>query len=252
MEIRLHWTLIAFVLFIAWVYSAQGRRALLDGLLWVAAVFGAVLVHELAHCVVARRRGAIVDDILLTPLAGFSQIRQMPEAPGDQLAIALVGPLTNLAMAVVFMAAGLGVGVRLWPPTLFAGPWLARLLWMNVLLGAFNLLPALPMDGGRVLRAALARRLDPRTATRVSVEVARVCATAMIVIGIFYDFWLVLIGIFVLLAAGAEDQGAGQSGDHRDHPPTAPTAPPSHDQQWHDWPGAAFGSSDLRPHRAGT
>ena len=173
-EIRLHWTFLALLFLVLWLYSGAGRRAVAADLLWIAAIFGSVLVHELAHCVVARRRGAVVDDILLTPLGGLSQLHEMPEAPGDELAIAIVGPLTNFVLAVGLTVGGLVTGARLWAPTLFAGSWFARLLWMNVLLGAFNLLPALPMDGGRVLRAALARRYDRYTATAMAAHVARV------------------------------------------------------------------------------
>jgi len=215
-EIRLHWTFFGLILFMEWAYAGTGRRAVALGLLWIVAIFGSVLVHELMHCIVARRRGAVVEDILLMPLGGLSQMHEMPEAPGDELAIAAVGPLTNFFLALVFVAVGLGFGARLWPPTLFGGPWVARLLWMNVLLGAFNLLPAIPMDGGRVLRAVLARRHDRRTATAMAAQVARFCAGAMILLGFFYDFWLILIGIFVLLGATAEEQAATDADHHRD------------------------------------
>lgn len=225
-EIRLHWTFLALLFLVLWLYSGAGRRAVAADLLWIAAIFGSVLVHELAHCVVARRRGAVVDDILLTPLGGLSQLHEMPEAPGDELAIAIVGPLTNFVLAVGLTVGGLVTGARLWAPTLFAGSWFARLLWMNVLLGAFNLLPALPMDGGRVLRAALARRYDRYTATAMAAHVARVCAGTMILIGFLYDFWLILIGIFVLLGASAEEQGANSGDRHPRDPGTKPPGAP--------------------------
>ncbi len=215
-EIRVHWTFLGLIFFVMWAYSSAGRRAVELGLLWIAAIFGSVLVHELMHCVVARRRGAVVEDILLMPLGGLSQMHDLPEAPNDELAIAGVGPLTNFVLALLFAAVGLGFGARVWPPTLFGGPWLARLLWMNVLLGAFNLLPAIPMDGGRVLRAALARRHDRRTATAMAAQIARFCAGAMILLGFLYDFWLILIGIFVLLGSSAEEQAANDGDHHRD------------------------------------
>jgi Zn-dependent protease len=148
------------------------------------------------------------------------------------LAIAIVGPLTSFALA--FGAAGLGVAfdAKLWPPTLFAGSRLARLLWLNVLLGGFNLLPALPMDGGRVLRAALARHHDRRLATQMAAHVAHTLAILMMVVGFFYSFWLIVIGLFVFLGATAEEQAA-QASTHRDHesrnaaPPTSRTPPAS-------------------------
>lgn len=154
-ELRLHWTFFVLVLLVAWANSGTGVAAVAAGLLWIVAVFGSVLVHEMAHCVVARRHGAVVEDILLTPIGGISQLARMPEAAKDELPIALVGPLTSLGLAIVAVVGGLVADVRLWPPTLFAGSWFARLAWLNVLLGGFNLLPALPMDGGRVLHRGI-------------------------------------------------------------------------------------------------
>jgi Zn-dependent protease len=114
------------------------------------------------------------------------------------------------------MAVGLLVGARLWPPTLFAGSWWARLSWLNLLLGAFNFLPALPMDGGRVLRAALARHRTRLEATLIAGRIARYLAAAMMLVGFFYDFWLLLIGLFVLLGARAEEGAARHP--PQDHP----------------------------------
>lgn len=226
-EIRLHWTFLLLVLLVLW--ASAGVGALVgEWLVWLVAVFGSVLVHELAHCVVARRRGAIVDDILLTPIGGMSQLRAMPTDAEDELAIAIVGPLTTFALALLAAGAGWALGVKLWPPTLFAGPWIARILWLNVVLGAFNLAPALPMDGGRVLRSALARHRDRQTATRQAARVARVLAFVMIVAGFFYDLWLVFIGIFVLLGAAAEEQEVQRHDPIRYRPSmdTTPNHPP--------------------------
>src|SRR5579872_7437081 len=214
-DIRVHWT---FVLLIAVVASASSDRSQFwMNLLWILAVFGSVLPHEFSHCLVARRRGAVVEDILLTPIGGLSEMQQIPRAPSDEAAIAVVGPLTSLALGVVFMGIGVLAGAHIWPPTLFAGSWFARLAWLNLALGGFNLLPALPMDGGRVLRAALARNHDRRSATRIAGLVARVLALAMAVGGILYDPWLVLIAIFVWLGARSEEYAANDSsGDRRE------------------------------------
>lgn len=214
-DVELHWTFLALLVLVVWAESSGGVAAVAAGLVWIVAIFGSVLVHEMAHCVVARRRGAVVEDILLTPLGGLSQLSEVPEEANDELAIAIVGPLTSFGLAVLAAAGGAVAHARMWPPTLFAGSWFARLLWLNVLLGGFNLLPALPMDGGRVLRAALARHRDRRTATRQAARVARVLAVIMIVAGIAYDVWLAIIGVFVFLGAAAEEQGA-EHPDNRD------------------------------------
>jgi len=144
----------------------------------------------------------------------------MPEDPADELAVAVVGPLTSLALGVALLVVGGLAGSRIWPPTLFAGSWWARLAWLNLLLGAFNFLPALPMDGGRVLRAALARHRSKLEATLAAGRVARYLAVTMMVVGFFYDFWLLLIGIFVYLGARAEEEAARHpTPDHSGHSP---------------------------------
>jgi Zn-dependent protease len=205
-DVKMHWTFLVLVVLVVGATMGAGIGAVGAGLLWIAAVFGSVLVHEFAHCVVARRRGAVVQDILLLPIGGMSRMEKIPEAPADEFAIAVIGPLTSLGLGLLAIAGGLVLHASLWPPTLFAGSWLARLAWLNFLLGAFNLLPALPMDGGRVLRSFLSMHHDRRDATYLAGEVARLLAFVMIVGGVFYDLWLVVIGFFVLLGATAEEQ----------------------------------------------
>lgn len=214
-DVLVHWSFLILLVIVAATASSSG--ALVWAAVWIIAIFGSVLVHELAHSLVARARGAVVLDILLLPIGGLSQISEMPESPRDELAIAVVGPLASLALALVFFLGGLTVHVALWPPTIMSGPWVARLAWLNALLGTFNLLPALPMDGGRVLRAALARRHGRAAATAEAAGVARIMAVAMVVVGFLYDIWLVLIGLFVLLGANAEESAA--------KPPRGPRPP---------------------------
>lgn len=218
--LRLHWTFFLLIPFVAAVDWSAGTRSVLLGLMWIAALFSFVVAHEVAHCVVARRRGARVLGIVLFPLGGLSQLAAIPKAPDDELAVAIAGPMFSLAMGALLLAAGLLLGARVWPPTLFVGSWWARLGWLNLLLGSFNMLPALPMDGGRVLRASLARHRSKLEATEVAGRIARYLGVAMIAIGFVYDIWLCLIGIFVLLGASAEVQAAR-------HPPlrtdTSPT-----------------------------
>ena len=225
-DFRMHWTFLVLVILVVWVNIGSGASAVGVGLLWISAVFASVVVHEYAHCIVARRRGAVVEDILLLPIGGLSQLKDMPERPADEFAIAVVGPLTSLGLAALALVGGAAFGAHLWPPSLFAGSWFTRLAWLNALLGGFNLLPALPMDGGRVARAILERRHDRLTATRKAARVARVLAILMIVGGVFYDFWLVLVGFFVYLGASAEEQGAERdqpgSANERTLPPHAP------------------------------
>jgi Zn-dependent protease len=216
-DIRMHWSFLVLVILVVWVNISGGASTVGASLLWITAIFASVLVHEYAHCIVARRRGAIVQDILLLPVGGLSQLKEMPEGPADEFAIAIVGPLASFGVAALALAGGLAFGAHLWPPSLFAGSWFARLAWLNVLLGGFNLLPALPMDGGRVARALLERHHDRLTATRQAARIARILAVVMIMSGVLYDFWLVLIGLFVYLGASAEEQAVtrGRAGSMR-------------------------------------
>lgn len=206
--LRVHWSFAFLVALV--VVTAGSTAALVAELVWVVAVFASVVVHEVAHCVVARHRGAVVVDILLLPIGGLSEFDRLPDAPADELAVAAVGPLTSLGLGAGLAVLAVVAGSRMWPPTLFAGAWLARLAWLNVLLGLFNLLPALPMDGGRVLRAALARRRPRPQATELAVRLARLLAIGMVVVGLAVNLWLVLIGVFVFLGAGAEEQQASR------------------------------------------
>lgn len=209
MDIRVHWSFVGLIALVVWIGHSGGTRAVTAGLVWLGAVFGSVLVHEFAHCSMARRRGTGVEDILLTPIGALTELSAAPQDPRDEFAIAVVGPLASFGLAVGVAVTGLVVGDRLWPPALFGAAWSTRLLWLNVVLGAFNLLPAFPMDGGRLLRSGLALYQDRVTATRCAVLVARVLAAVMIGVGIAYDFWLALVGIFVMLGASADDECVG-------------------------------------------
>lgn len=204
--ISLHVTFFLLVALVVVVEAQPGGLGVPDGLLWLAILFLCVLVHELAHSVLARARGATVGSIVLLPIGGVSQITHMPENWADELTIAAVGPATNLLLAVLTGAAALGLQEHLLPISFVSGPLLVRVVWINLLLGAFNLVPAFPLDGGRVLRAALERRRDPVQATQIAARIGRWLGFAMVVIGVFWDFWLVLIGFFVAFAATSEER----------------------------------------------
>jgi Zn-dependent protease len=188
--------------------SRTTARSLAEGLIWLAALCLCIVAHELSHSLVARRRGFLVRDIVLLPIGGVSEISGLPGAPRDELAIAIAGPLGSLAFALLCALAGLVSGAVLWPPALFAGAFLRRLMWANLLLAGFNLLPALPMDGGRVLRALLAYRWTDLRATGLAVQIGRFLGLAMLVVGLRYDLWLSFVGLFVLVTAAGEKRAA--------------------------------------------
>ena len=202
-QLRVHATFALLLLLV--VGPGQTLLGTLAAIGWLVAIFACVVVHELAHSILARRRGADVRSIVLLPIGGVSQLERLPDDPHDELQIAIVGPLASIALAGLAAAAALLVGQPLWPPGLSAG-WLADLTWFNLIVGVFNLVPAFPLDGGRVLRALLQRRLDLETATRRAATVGRAAGTILLLLG-FFDLWLAIIGLFVFFAASAEEAG---------------------------------------------
>ncbi|MDW5562511.1 MAG: CBS domain-containing protein [Methanomassiliicoccus sp.] len=170
--------------------------------------FIAVLLHELAHSYVALRNGYKISGITLFLFGGVSEIESQPkDAPGEAF-MAFVGPATSLAIGVVFLPvwylldtqSGLGWEIA----AITAG----LISFYNLLLGAFNIVPAFPMDGGRVLRAVLAKRLGFIRATTIAVKVGKMIAVAMAILGfIFFNPWLILIALFIYIGAGEEERG---------------------------------------------
>lgn len=207
-RIYVHLTFLLLVALIAYSESRPGGLGAWGGVVWVLTLFGCVLVHELAHSILARRLGATVKAIVLLPIGGVSQIQHMPRYWADEFWIAAVGPLASVVLGIVAAAASFATGAALLPVNLGGGPVLPRLAWANLLLGAFNLLPAFPLDGGRVLRAWLERRHDVTSATRIAAQLGRALAVAMMVFGIFWNLWFLLIGVFVYMGAAQEEQVA--------------------------------------------
>lgn len=203
-EVRMHPTFLVLVAMA--VLGLLGPPV--EGLVWIALVFACIVAHELGHATVARRRGMVVRDIVLLPIGGASEIDELADRPEDELAVAIAGPLVSIALAV-----GLGAGLVLVrgsvsAPSLGTGPLADRLLWANAMLAGFNLLPALPMDGGRVLRALLARRVGFAAATRTAARVSRQLAAVMAVVGVVFLPWLLLIAAFVYVTGRAEETAA--------------------------------------------
>jgi Zn-dependent protease len=163
------------------------------GLFMVGVAFGSVLLHELGHAVVARRYGVHVSGIELSFFGGAAKMVQMPRSADHEIAIAAAGPAVSLMLA----GAGLGLGGLL--PVSSLGALLGAIGKINLWLAAFNLIPALPMDGGRILRAVLTRRMDFVRATDIAVDVARVVAIGFGVIGLLLPGWLMLLVLAPLL-----------------------------------------------------
>ena len=174
--------------------------------LFVATLFGCILLHELGHALTARAFGIGTRGIVLLPIGGVAKLERMPRNPKHELLVALAGPAVNFVLAgllcaLLFLAnseIALGFDV-------FQSGFLSMLLGANIFLGLFNLLPAFPMDGGRVLRAILAMRMDYLQATLTAAAVGKVFAAIFFALGLVTQhFGLMLLAIFVWLMGTAE------------------------------------------------
>jgi Zn-dependent protease/predicted transcriptional regulator len=204
--IRIH---VTFFLLIAWVFASEaghgvGRAA--AGVGFILAAFTCVVLHEFGHALTGRRFGVVTRDITLLPIGGVARLDRIPRKPSQEIAIAVAGPLVNVAIVallLLFMRYSPG-RYDLGDPKLLERSFAARLLWLNGMLIAFNLIPAFPMDGGRVLRALLATRFDYVRATKVAANVGQAVALLFGFLGFFGNPMLILIALFVFFAAGQE------------------------------------------------
>ncbi len=212
-DIRLHFT---FILFLIWIgvsdYLARGTAAAVDSILFLALVFLCVTLHEFGHILMGRRFGIRTPEVILSPIGGIANMERMPEKPGQELLVAIAGPLVNVVIVILLVAA-FGLGLRPMNMADFDGATLAeRLLIVNVTLVLFNLIPAFPMDGGRVLRALLAMNMGLPRATALAARIGQGFAFLFVLLGLFYNPILMLVGVFIYFAAGAEEQSAAFTG----------------------------------------
>jgi len=205
--IRIHVTFLLFLVWLGAIYYRQGgATAAWQGTALIVLIFLCVLLHELGHVFAARRYGIKTRDVTLWPFGGIASMEQMPEKPGQELIVALAGPAVNVAIAIALL---LWLGPRLNPENLTqienpAVSLAVKLAGANIMLVLFNLIPAFPMDGGRVLRALLAMWVGNARATELAAGIGQGFAVMFAVLGIFYNPMLIVIALFIFLAASGE------------------------------------------------
>ena len=208
--LRVH---VTFFLLLAWIggsaWFAGGPTAALGAIIFIVLLFACVVLHEFGHVIAARRYGVRTPDITLLPIGGVARLERIPEKPMQELVVALAGPAVNVAIAAVLLVV---LGGILPPESMeLSNPGvdlIARLATVNIFLALFNLIPAFPMDGGRVLRALLAHWLGYARGTRIAATVGQVVAFGFGFLGLFGNPLLLFIALFVYLGATAEAHAA--------------------------------------------
>ncbi|HEV3477753.1 MAG TPA: site-2 protease family protein [Rubrobacteraceae bacterium] len=214
-DLKVHWTFFLLLAFFAFA-GYQGSGSLTNALITtvvILALFLCVVLHELGHSLVAQRLGIEIKDITLLPIGGVARLTSLPERPMDEVKIAAAGPLVNVVLAPIFFAIGIVLGASpLEPANILqggnsVGQIFAYLGLINVALVLFNLIPAFPMDGGRVLRGLLASRLGAVRATDISSAVGQFFAIGFFLIGLLSgNFLLALVAVFIFFGASGEAQ----------------------------------------------
>ncbi|MBX7246633.1 MAG: site-2 protease family protein [Candidatus Sumerlaeaceae bacterium] len=197
---------------VSYYLEAQSLRAALMGVLYILSLFGSVLLHELGHALAAKRYKIHTRDITLLPIGGVARLERMPDKPIQELVVAIAGPMVNVVIATIIFVYLKATGQfrEITEQILMSGTFLERLMITNVMLVIFNMLPAFPMDGGRVLRALLALKLEYSKATRIAAWIGQFMALLFGLFGMMTsNFILVFIAVFVWFGAGQE-AGAAQ------------------------------------------
>lgn len=206
-DVRIH---VTFFLLLAWIgfvyHRSGGMPAAIDGVLFVLLIFLLVVLHEFGHALAARRYGITTRDITLLPIGGLARLERMPEKPAEEIVVALAGPAVNVAIAMaLWLFIGLTGGIP--DPQVMEQtrvPLALRLFSVNVWLVLFNMIPAFPMDGGRVLRAVLATRMNYARATQLAASIGQGIAFLFFIVGLWWNPMLLLIAVFIYFGASSE------------------------------------------------
>ena len=207
-QFQIHVTFLILLVFIFLAGLKRGQEQAVLGVLFICAIFACVLIHEIGHSLIARRFGIEAKSITLLPIGGVATMEEIPEKPMQEIAISAVGPFINLAIAgILYLFIGTWSGIitpNLYPDSI--RDMFTRLIGINIMLAVFNLIPAFPMDGGRVLRGILSLKMGFMRATTTAVFIGQGFSMFFIFYGLFFNWWLSLIGIFLFMGAGGEKQ----------------------------------------------
>lgn len=207
--VQVHFTFLFLLLFLFVAATvAHGYASGLRSALLILLIFVSVFLHELAHSFVSERFGLRVRSVVLLPIGGLALLEDLPHQPRQEIGLAVAGPAANLLLASLLGALLYHFGLlgSFRQPVLSGEALLPSFFWANVYLALFNLIPAYPLDGGRILRGWLAARMDYLEATRKAVAVGQVFAFVFIFVGLFSDWWLILVGVFVYAGAVSEER----------------------------------------------
>jgi Zn-dependent protease/predicted transcriptional regulator len=219
-KIKVHWT---FFLLIVWIVFDELKRggnseSILFNITFILAVFACVVLHELGHALTAKRFGVKTEKITLLPIGGMASFDKIPESPKQELLIVIAGPLVNVAIAIIlyFIVPVEELFNQSFTDAydIFASfsfqNFLFFLFIVNVALAVFNMIPAFPMDGGRLLRALLALKMNRSKATQIAASLGQFIAVVFLLIGLLYNPFLVFIALFIFLGAYGENQTVQQ------------------------------------------
>ncbi|WP_413998789.1 site-2 protease family protein [Flavobacterium sp. W1B] len=209
----IHWTFSLLIVFIIFINYQSGYNTIqiIWSVVFILSIFITVVLHELGHALAAKNFGIATKDITLLPIGGLARLERIPEKPSEELIVAFAGPMVNLALAILtgffitmpenpeLLTAQLSGGIN-------AHNFFLNFFIVNIALTVFNLIPAFPMDGGRVLRALLAFKFKRHIATKIAARVGQLLAIGFIVLGFFSNPFLIFIGLFVIMGAQMETE----------------------------------------------
>jgi Zn-dependent protease/CBS domain-containing protein len=210
-KIFIHWT---FFLLIFWIIASNIRagnntQQIMYSLVFIMTIFFCIVLHELGHALTAKRFNYKTKDIILLPIGGMARMEELPENPKQELLIAIAGPLVNVVIAVILYPFINWEAVKESMTTAFVlgkNNFLFSLLSVNISLVLFNLIPAFPMDGGRMLRAILSMQMDRVKATAIAARTGQIFSVIFFILGIFYNPFLILIALLIFITAQAEHE----------------------------------------------